>query len=132
MICQQMTGSNAINLYALQIFKSLGIKGTATNLFATSIYGIAKTTICAVSLLFAADSLDRRRSLLGTSIAQGTAMFYFGLYVRIDPPATATRSRPPGMWRWRACSCSRASSSSAGALCAGSMSVRSRLRGCAA
>lgn len=85
MICQQMTATNAINLYPPQI---LGIKGTATNLFATSIYGIAKMTTCAAFLLFAADSLGRRRSLLWTSIAQGTAMFYIGLYVRIDSPAT--------------------------------------------
>ena len=69
MICQQMTGTNAINLYAPEIFKSLGIKGTATNLFATGIYGIVKMTACAAFLLFAADSLGRRRSLLWTSVA---------------------------------------------------------------
>ena len=59
-----MAGTNAINLYAPQIFKSLGIKGIATNLFATSIYRIVKMTACAAFLLFAADSLGRRRSLL--------------------------------------------------------------------
>jgi hypothetical protein len=64
MICQQMTGTNAINLYAPQILKSPSIKGTATSLFATSIYGIVKMTACAAFLLFAADSLGRRRSLL--------------------------------------------------------------------
>ena len=69
MICQQMTGTNAINLYAPEIFKSLGIKGTATNLFATGIYGIVKMTACAAFLLFAANSLGRRRLLLWTSIA---------------------------------------------------------------
>ncbi|OCL10141.1 general substrate transporter [Glonium stellatum] len=96
MICQQMTGTNAINLYAPQIFKSLGIKGTATNLFATGIYGIVKMVTCAAFLLFAADSLGRRRSLLWTSIAQGTAMFYIGLYVRIDPPITGHSVPPAG------------------------------------
>ena len=96
MIRQQMTGTNAINLYAPQIFKSLGIKGTATNLFATGIYGIVKMNACAAFLLFAADSLGRRRSLLWTSIAQGTAMFYIGLYVRIGPPATGYAVLPAG------------------------------------
>ena len=45
MICQQMTGTNAINPYAPQILKSPSIKVTATNPFATSVYGIVKTTI---------------------------------------------------------------------------------------
>jgi MFS family permease len=35
MICQQMTGTNAINYYAPTIFKNLGIKGNSTGLFAT-------------------------------------------------------------------------------------------------
>lgn len=43
-------------------------------------------TMCACFLLFAADSLGRRRSLLWTSIAMGCAMLYVGLYVRIKPP----------------------------------------------
>ncbi|KAI7474331.1 general substrate transporter [Hortaea werneckii] len=86
MVCQQMTGTNAINYYAPQIFKNLGISGTETGLFATGIYGVVKVITCACFLLFAADSLGRRKSLLWTSIAQGCSMFYVGLYVRVDPP----------------------------------------------
>lgn len=41
---------------------------------------------CLCFLIFAADSLGRRRSLLWTSIAQGLSMYYIGLYMRIDPP----------------------------------------------
>ncbi|KAF2476559.1 quinate permease [Lindgomyces ingoldianus] len=96
MICQQMTGTNAINYYAPQIFKNLGIKGNSTNLFATGIYGVVKMTTCACFLLFAADSLGRRRSLLWTSIAQGTAMLYIGLYVRIKPPVAGADVPPAG------------------------------------
>lgn len=86
MICQQMTGTNAINYYAPQIFEALGIKGNTNKLFATGIYGVVKMVTCAAFLVFAADSLGRRRSLLWTSIAQGSAMLYIGLYVRISPP----------------------------------------------
>jgi sugar porter (SP) family MFS transporter len=96
MICQQMTGTNAINYYAPLIFKNLGIKGNSTNLFATGIYGVVKMTTCAAFLLFAADSLGRRRSLLWTSIAQGTAMMYIGLYVRIKPPVMGQEVPPAG------------------------------------
>lgn len=96
MICQQMTGTNAINYYAPQIFKNLGLVGTDTNLFATGIYGVVKMVTCAAFLIFAADSLGRRRSLLWTSIAQGTAMLYIGLYVRISPPVAGETVPPAG------------------------------------
>jgi len=86
MTCQQMTGTNAINYYAPLIFENLGIKGTKTGLFATGIYGVVKMVTCAAFLLFAADSLGRRRSLLWTSIAQGCAMFVIGFYIRFLPP----------------------------------------------
>ncbi|XMA12209.1 hypothetical protein WAI453_005000 [Rhynchosporium graminicola] len=86
MVCQQMTGTNAINYYAPLIFRNLGIVGTDTGLFATGIYGVVKMVTCAAFLLFAADSLGRRRSLLWTSIAQGSAMFVIGFYIRFKPP----------------------------------------------
>ncbi|KAI5198096.1 general substrate transporter [Aureobasidium subglaciale] len=86
MITQQMTGTNAINYYSPQIFRNLGLSSTDAGLFATGIYGVVKMTMCACFLLFAADSLGRRRSLLWTSIAMGCAMLYVGLYVRIKPP----------------------------------------------
>ncbi|EAA34662.1 general substrate transporter [Neurospora crassa] len=96
MICQQMTGTNAINTYAPTIFKNLGITGTSTSLFSTGIYGIVKVVSCVIFLLFLADSLGRRRSLLWTSIAQGLAMFYIGLYVRISPPIDGQPVPPAG------------------------------------
>lgn len=86
MICQQMTGTNAINYYAPQIFKALGLAGNELKLFATGIYGVVKMVGCLCFLIFAADSLGRRRSLLWTSIAQGASMFYIGIYMRVDPP----------------------------------------------
>ncbi|KAH0349674.1 general substrate transporter, partial [Aureobasidium melanogenum] len=73
-------------MLAFWIFQNLGLSSTDAGLFATGIYGIVKMTLCACFLLFAADSLGRRRSLLWTSIAMGCAMLYVGLYVRIKPP----------------------------------------------
>lgn len=86
MICQQMTGTNAINTYAPTIFKNLGLTGTSTSLFSTGVYGIVKVCSCIAFLLFLADSLGRRRSLLLSSVGQAICMFYIGLYVRISPP----------------------------------------------
>ncbi|KAG9200794.1 hypothetical protein G6514_006650 [Epicoccum nigrum] len=96
MICQQMTGTNAINYYAPQIFAALGLSGNEVKLFATGIYGIVKMLACLAFLIFAADSLGRRRSLLWTSIAQGLAMLYIGLYMRFDPPQGKGNVPPAG------------------------------------
>lgn len=51
---------------------------------------------CGVFLIFVADSLGRRRSLLWTSIAQGLAMLYIGLYIRIAPPVEGAPVIPAG------------------------------------
>jgi hypothetical protein len=96
MIGQQMTGVNAINYYAPQIFINLGLTGNESSLFATGIYGLVKMTTCALFLLLVADSLGRRKSLLWTSIAQGVSMFYIGFYVRFDPPKPHQAVPPVG------------------------------------
>lgn len=86
MICQQMTGTNAINYYAPQIFENVGITGDRTPLFATGVYGIIKVAGVVFFLIFMADSLGRRRSLLYTTVLMVVWMFYIGFYVRFDPP----------------------------------------------
>jgi sugar porter (SP) family MFS transporter len=86
MICQQMTGTNAINYYGPTIFRNLGLNGLEVGLFATGIYGVVKVVACSCFLLFAADSLGRRKSLLWTALSQCALMLYIGLYVRFSPP----------------------------------------------
>ncbi|GKT47530.1 putative quinate permease [Colletotrichum spaethianum] len=86
MFFQQMTGTNAINYYAPQIFASLGVEGTQNELFATGIYGLVKLIAVAVFLLFVADSLGRRRSLLWTGIGQGSTMLYIGIFIAVARP----------------------------------------------
>ncbi|KAI0184527.1 general substrate transporter [Xylaria flabelliformis] len=86
MVFQQLTGTNAINVYAPTIFTNLGIKGTSNSLLGTGVYGIVKVVSCAIFLLFMADSLGRRRSLLVSGIGQSFCMFYIGIYVRVAPP----------------------------------------------
>lgn len=81
-----LSGTNAMNSYAPTIFQNLGMTGTGSALLGTGVYGVVKVLGCLAFLLFAADSLGRRRSLLWTSIAQGVCMFYIGLYMRLDPP----------------------------------------------
>lgn len=87
-------GTNALNYYSPQIFALLGITGPDAGLFATGVYGFVKMAASGVFLLFVSDTLGRRRSLIWTGIAQGCALFYIALYMRIDPP-DAERGIPP-------------------------------------
>lgn len=52
--------------------------------------------MCGLFLIFAADSLGRRKSLLWTSIAMGLSMLYVGLFVRISPPQAGESVPPAG------------------------------------
>ncbi|RYO95168.1 hypothetical protein DL766_004203 [Monosporascus sp. MC13-8B] len=98
MVCQQMTGTNAINTYAPKIFEGLGVRGTKNSLFSTGIYGIVKVTSCICFLLFMADSLGRRRSLLVSSVGQAWCMFSIGFYLRFSPPIDGQSVPPAGYY----------------------------------
>ncbi|KAK4126316.1 putative sugar transporter protein [Parathielavia appendiculata] len=96
MIWQQMTGVNAINYYAPQIFQGLGMTGTDVQLFATGVYGVVKVVGCFLFLVFVADSLGRRRSLLWTSAAQAISMYIVGVYGKLEPPQAGKPISPFG------------------------------------
>jgi sugar porter (SP) family MFS transporter len=96
MVCQQWTGTNAINYYAPTIFAALGIDGTTTGLLATGVYGIVKMCSCAIFITFLADTLGRRWSFVWTAFAMFLCMFYIGFYVRFDPPVKGAAIPPAG------------------------------------
>ncbi|ELR04435.1 hypothetical protein GMDG_01511 [Pseudogymnoascus destructans 20631-21] len=96
MICQQMTGTNAINYYAPQVFENVGITGNQNSLLATGVYGIIKVLGVIFFLLFMADSLGRRKSLLYTSVIMVVWMFYIGFYIHFDPPKAEKVIPPAG------------------------------------
>jgi hypothetical protein len=81
-----LTLSDKQNYYAPQIFQGLGMSGTSVQLFATGVYGIVKVVGCFLFLVFVADSLGRRRSLLWTSAAQAISMYIVGAYGKTEPP----------------------------------------------
>ena len=96
MVCQQWTGTNAINYYAPTIFSALGVTGTSQSLFATGVYGIVKVSGCAIFIVLLADTLGRRWSLVWTAFAMFLCMFYLGFYVRFDPPKAGAAIPPAG------------------------------------
>ncbi|GAB7331250.1 hypothetical protein MBLNU13_g02711t1 [Cladosporium sp. NU13] len=85
MFWQQWTGTNSINYYAPQIFKSVGLSGGSAGLFATGIYGIVKIVVTAVGLMVATEQLGRKWSLIIGGSGQAFAMFYIGINQAVHP-----------------------------------------------
>jgi hypothetical protein len=85
MFWQQWTGTNSINYYSPQIFKSIGLQGTSAGLFATGIYGVVKVVITALGLMLATEQLGRKWSLIIGALGQAFAMFYIGINSAVNP-----------------------------------------------
>ncbi|KAF8627045.1 hypothetical protein AX17_006385 [Amanita inopinata Kibby_2008] len=88
MFFQQWTGTNAINYFSPQIFAGLGITGTTSGLFATGIYGVVKAVSVALTLMFAVESLGRKRCLMIGGLGQGAMMLWIGGYSGIHRDGT--------------------------------------------
>ncbi|THY60419.1 general substrate transporter [Aureobasidium pullulans] len=84
MMFQQWTGTNSINYYSPQIFKSIGL-GSSSGLFATGIYGVVKVVITALALTFMTEQLGRKWSLIIGALGQAFAMFYIGINQAVNP-----------------------------------------------
>lgn len=91
----QLSGINGVNYYSPRIFKSLGVVGTATGLFATGIYGLVKFVTATVALFFLVDRVGRRALLLGGAAVMVFSLFFVGTYIKLakpDPEATQITS----------------------------------------
>lgn len=83
---QNGTGINAINYYSPTVFKSIGITGTNTSLLTTGVFGVVKTVITIVWLLYLIDHFGRRALLMWGAIAGGLCMWYIGGYIAVADP----------------------------------------------
>ncbi|KAH8881472.1 quinate permease [Thozetella sp. PMI_491] len=80
---QNGSGINAINYYSPTVFKSIGITGTNTSFLTTGIFGVVKTTLTVVWLLWLIDHLGRRRMLFIGAIGGSMCMWFLGAYIKI-------------------------------------------------
>ncbi|KAJ4389358.1 hypothetical protein N0V93_006825 [Gnomoniopsis smithogilvyi] len=72
-----------MNYYAPQIFADMGLTEQAAALFATGVYGLVKMLSSMCFLLFAADSLGRRKSLLISSVGMAVTLYLVGVYEKL-------------------------------------------------
>lgn len=85
-IFMQMAGSNAINFYSPRIFKSIGLTGTSTGLYATGIYGIVRFIAVCIAMAFVVDRFGRTKMLIYGSALMSACMWYIGAYVMVSKP----------------------------------------------
>ncbi|RCH87459.1 hypothetical protein CU098_007371 [Rhizopus stolonifer] len=77
-IFQQWTGSNAVNYYAPEIFKSIGLDSGETDILATGVYGAVKVAFVFISFLMIDSKLGRRRTLMIGSLIMMIAFYVLG------------------------------------------------------
>ncbi|CAG8142084.1 unnamed protein product [Penicillium olsonii] len=83
---QNGSGINAINYYSPTVFKSIGVKGTNTSLFTTGIFGVVKTVVTFIWLLWLIDQVGRRNLLLIGAAGGSVCLWIVGAYIKIAQP----------------------------------------------
>ncbi|KAK3320159.1 general substrate transporter [Cercophora scortea] len=89
---QNGSGINAINYYSPTVFKSIGITGTNTGFLTTGIFGVVKTVITVIWLLYLVDRVGRRRMLFIGAAGGSLCMWFIGAYIKIAGPASGQAS----------------------------------------
>lgn len=80
---QNGSGINAINYYSPTVFSSIGVKGGNTSLFTTGIFGVVKTVVTFVWLLWLIDHVGRRMLLLVGAAGGSICLWIVGAYIKI-------------------------------------------------
>jgi sugar porter (SP) family MFS transporter len=93
---QNGSGINAINYYSPTVFQSLGITGTNTGFLTTGLFGVVKTVLTFVWLLYLIDRLGRRRLLMGGAVGGSLCMWFIGAYIKIAGVKNTKGSTTPG------------------------------------
>ncbi|KAI7914866.1 quinate permease [Pyricularia oryzae] len=95
---QNGSGINAINYYSPTVFQSLGITGTNTGFLTTGLFGVVKTVLTVIWLMWMIDHWGRRPLLIMGGIGGGACMWFIGAYIKIAQPEKNPNSGglPPG------------------------------------
>ena len=84
---QNGSGINAINYYSPTVFKSIGVTGSNTSLFTTGIFGVVKTVVTFIWLLWLIDHVGRRLLLLIGAAGGSVCLWIVGAYIKIARPS---------------------------------------------
>jgi sugar porter (SP) family MFS transporter len=87
---QNGSGINAINYYSPTVFKSIGITGTSTGFLTTGIFGVVKTVVTVIWLLYLIDRLGRRNLLMIGAAGGSFCMWFIGAYIKLANAGSGT------------------------------------------
>ncbi|KAJ5091794.1 hypothetical protein NUU61_006664 [Penicillium alfredii] len=93
---QNGSGINAINYYSPTVFKSIGVKGTNTSLFTTGLFGVVKTVVTFIWLLWLIDRVGRRLLLLVGAAGGSVCLWIVGAYIKIAQPEKTDKAEMNG------------------------------------
>ncbi|KAJ8110858.1 hypothetical protein OPT61_g6404 [Boeremia exigua] len=93
---QNGSGINAINYYSPTVFKSIGINGVNTGFFTTGLFGVVKTVITFVWLMYLIDHLGRTKLLMIGAAGGSVCMWIIGAYIKLAGTNTTSEKLPPG------------------------------------
>ncbi|KAJ5802670.1 uncharacterized protein N7503_005120 [Penicillium pulvis] len=83
---QNGSGINAINYYSPTVFKSIGVTGANTSMLTTGIFGVVKTVVTFVWLLYLIDRVGRRNLLLVGAFGGSVCLWIVGAYIKVADP----------------------------------------------
>ncbi|KAF2196206.1 general substrate transporter [Delitschia confertaspora ATCC 74209] len=89
---QNGSGINAINYYSPTVFKSIGISGANTGFLTTGIFGVVKTVVTFVWLLYLIDHLGRRKLLMFGAAGGSFCMWFIGAYIKLSNVGSGKKS----------------------------------------
>lgn len=82
---QNGSGINAINYYSPSIFQSIGIRGSKNQLM-TGIFGVVKTVVTFIWLLYLIDQVGRRMLLIYGALSGSICLWIIGAYIKVVDP----------------------------------------------
>lgn len=94
---QNGSGINAINYYSPTVFKSIGINGTNTGFFTTGLFGVVKTVVTVVWLMYLIDHLGRTKLLMIGAAGGSVCMWIIGAYIKLNGTSTSEKLPPGGI-----------------------------------
>ncbi|KAG5985836.1 hypothetical protein E4U43_005852 [Claviceps pusilla] len=89
-LLSQWSGAGSITLYAVDLFKILGVSGEQQGLLVTAVFGIVKLTAALVCALFLVDVVGRKRALLTGITLQAVSMIYVASFLTAVPELGTT------------------------------------------
>ncbi|KAG6240133.1 hypothetical protein E4U25_008374 [Claviceps purpurea] len=101
-LLSQWSGAGSITVYAVDLFKILGIHGEEQGLLITAVFGIVKLVAALACALFLVDVIGRKRALLTGIVLQAISMIYIAAFLSAVPEVSLKSAVGLPPWQFAA------------------------------